>query len=123
MKNSLNSFLTISEYIEYQYFAVGFFLQGLGYCSGSPSLTDVYPTNPSDSASEADHPFSTDVPDKINNNDGTTAQEKGDEKPASMDNKRQRRHIGSIAAFRGLPGPFNKFNTAEWPLSSAGWDW
>jgi len=28
--------------------------------------------------------------------------------------ERRRRHIGSIAAFRGLPGIFNKFNTIDW---------
>lgn len=29
--------------------------------------------------------------------------------------KRQRRHIGSIAAFRGLPAlPYNRFNSHEW---------
>lgn len=28
---------------------------------------------------------------------------------------RQRRHIGSIAAFRGLPAlPYNRFNSLEW---------
>ncbi|XP_057364856.1 uncharacterized protein LOC130685555 [Daphnia carinata] len=107
--------------------------QGLGYCSnGLSPLQGVYSkSNPSNAMSGADRPYPIDAQAESNNNDGAAAlllhnQPKSAQQPVEKagpaHNRRQRRHIGSIAAFRGLPGPFNKFNAAEWPLS-AGRDW